>query len=145
VFRNAVVFNPTQPVTLSAAITTGAGLGVVRNPVALANQITTWVRPREPSRTARRNSICPGLDGTGNVGWTIPAAVASSTSQRQSPRRDPGRWARAIYSQDNNTKTVQTLLTYRRQVGESHSFDVVGGYEWSEFRKTLAMVRASGS
>jgi len=49
-----------------------------------------------------------------------------------------------VYSQDNNTKTVQTLLTYRKQVGENHSLDVVGGYEYSKFTKTVAMGQGIG-
>src|SRR5207247_9152882 len=49
-----------------------------------------------------------------------------------------------VYSQDNQTKTVQTLLTYRRQLGESHSLDVVGGYEYSKFTKNLAMGQGIG-
>jgi len=49
-----------------------------------------------------------------------------------------------VYSQDNATKTLQTLLTYRRQLGEAHSLDVVGGYEYSKFTKTVAMGQGIG-
>src|SRR5207302_5437401 len=33
----------------------------------------------------------------------------------------------------NATVTVQTLATLKRQLGESNSLDVVGGYEYSKF------------
>src|SRR2546425_54645 len=36
-------------------------------------------------------------------------------------------------SLDNTTVTLQTLLTLRRQFGDIHSLDVVGGYEFSKF------------
>src|SRR2546426_5603079 len=37
------------------------------------------------------------------------------------------------YDLDNSTRTVQTLLTFRRQVGEAHSFDIVGGWEYNKY------------
>ncbi len=48
------------------------------------------------------------------------------------------------YDLDNSTRTLQTLLTFRRQIGEAHSFDVVGGYEYNKFTSNLFMAQGIG-
>ena len=45
---------------------------------------------------------------------------------------------------DNTTVTLQTLLTLRRQLGDIHSFDVVGGYEFSKFNTGTLLTDGRG-
>jgi iron complex outermembrane receptor protein len=147
VFQNAVVFNPTQPVNLSNGnYYEVPGSASLRNPVALANQLTdVGQTTRTLANGTAELDLVPGMTGQVTVGLDY----SGGGRQLYFPNANPlgaslGGGLARIYSQDNNTKTVQALLTYRRQVGESHSFDVVGGYEWSEFRKTLSMGQGTG-
>ena len=118
----------------------------LRNPVALANQITDLGQTtRTLANGTAEIDLVPGLTGQVTVGLDY----AGGGRQIYFPNANPlggtlGGGLARVYSQDNNTKTVQTLLTFRRQVGESHSFDMVGGYEYSEFKKTLAMGQGIG-
>ena len=150
VFQNAAVYNPTQPVTVTDALGTHyyevPGSQSLRNPVALANQITDLGQTtRTLANGTAEIDLVPGLTGQVTVGLDY----AGGGRQIYFPNANPlggtlGGGLARVYSQDNNTKTVQTLLTFRRQVGESHSFDMVGGYEYSEFKKTLAMGQGIG-
>jgi iron complex outermembrane receptor protein len=150
VFQNAVVYNPTQPVTVTDATGTHyyevPGSQSLRNPVALANQITDLGQTtRTLANGTAELDLVPGLTGQVTVGLDY----SGGGRQLYFPNANPlggtlGGGLARIYSQDNSTKTLQTLLTYRRQVGESHSLDVVGGYEFSEFRKSLAMGQGIG-
>ncbi len=150
VFQNAAVYNPTQPVTVTDALGTHyyevPGSQSLRNPVALANQITDLGQTtRTLANGTAEIDLVPGLTGQVTVGLDY----SGGGRQIYFPNANPlggtlGGGLARIYSQDNNTKTVQTLLTFRRQVGESHSFDVVGGYEYSEFKKSLAMGQGIG-
>lgn len=140
VLQNVAIFNPTQPVTVIDPASGKpvyyelAGQRSVRNPVALANQIvdignTTRTLGNATAEldlmrgvTASLNLGVDRSDGARDVYLPLasPVGAASGGYARQS-------------SQDNTTVTLQTLLTVRRQVGDIHSFDVVGGYEFSKF------------
>jgi len=87
----------------------------------------------------------PGLTGQVTVGLDYSAGGRDIYFPIANPLgRTLGNGLARVYSQDNQTKTVQTLLTYRRQLGESHSLDVVGGYEYSKFTKNVAMGQGIG-
>ncbi len=147
VFQNAVIFNPTQPVKLNdSTYYEVVGSNSLRNPVALATQITD---KGQTTRTLANGSaefdFVPGLTGQVTVGLDYSAGGRDMYFPNTNPLgRTLGGGLARVYSQDNNTRTVQTLLTFRRQVGENHSFDVVGGYEFSEFTKTVAMGQGIG-
>ncbi|OLE73222.1 MAG: hypothetical protein AUG74_04755 [Bacteroidetes bacterium 13_1_20CM_4_60_6] len=150
VFQNAVIFDPTQPVTVTDASGTHyyevTGSTSVRNPVALAQQVTdVGNTTRTIGNTTAELDLAPGL--TGQV--TVGVDHAGGGRQIYYPRANPvgaalgGGLARQ-YDVSNSTVTVQNLLTYRRQVGEVHSFDIVGGYEYSKYTKNLFMAEGKG-
>jgi len=140
VFQNVAIFNPTQPVTVvdpASGLTNYyelVGQTSVRNPVALANQITDIGQTtRTLGNATAELDLMPGLTAQVNVG------VDRSDGSRNIylPKASPvgasfGGLARQS-SLDNTTVTLQTLLTLRRQFGDIHSLDVVGGYEFSKF------------
>ncbi len=150
VFQNAIVFNPTQPVMVTD--TTGthyyevAGSQSLRNPVALANQVTDLGQTtRTLANGTAEVDLVPGLTGQVTVGLDYSGGGRQIYFPIANPLgRTLGNGLARIYNQDNATQTVQTLLTFRRQVGEVHSFDVVGGYEYSKFTKKLAMGQGIG-
>jgi len=147
VFQNAAVFNPTLPIMVNdTTYYEVPGSQSLRNPVALANQVSNL---GQTTRTLANGSaeldIVPGLTGQVTVGLDYSAGGRQIYFPIANPLgRTLGNGLARVYSQDNSTKTVQTLLTYRRQVGEAHSLDVVGGYEYSKFTKDVAMGQGKG-
>jgi iron complex outermembrane receptor protein len=149
VFQNVAIFNPTQPVMVTDSTGTHyyePGGTSLRNPVALANQIT------DIGQTTRTlGNATAELDLVTGLTAQVTVGLDHSGGGRQMyfPNSNPvgqalgGGLARQ-YDLDNSTQTVQTLLTFKRQVGENHNFDVVGGYEYSKFRTNLFMAQGIG-
>src|SRR5437660_776172 len=146
VFQNAANLDPTHPVMANDTTYYEPGGNTLRNPVALANQITDVGRTtRTLANGTAEIDLVPGLTGQVTVGLDYSAGGRDIYFPIANPLgRTLGNGLARVYSQDNQTKTVQTLLTYRRQLGESHSLDVVGGYEYSKFTKNLAMGQGIG-
>jgi len=146
VFQNAANLDPTQPVMANDSTYYEPGGNSLRNPVALANQITDHGQTtRTLANGTAEIDLVPGLTGQVTVGLDYSAGGRQIYFPIANPLgRTLGNGLARVYSQDNNTKTVQTLLTYRKQVGEAHSLDVVGGYEYSKFTKTVAMGQGIG-
>ncbi|OLE63557.1 MAG: hypothetical protein AUG74_13740, partial [Bacteroidetes bacterium 13_1_20CM_4_60_6] len=146
VFQNAANLDPTHPVNVNDSTYYEPGGNSLRNPVALANQITDVGRTtRTLANGTAELDLVPGLTGQVTVGLDYSAGGRDIYFPIANPLgRTLGNGLARVYSQDNQTKTVQTLLTYRRQLGESHSLDVVGGYEYSKFTKNLAMGQGIG-
>ncbi len=149
VFQNVAIFNPTQPIMFTDALGTRffeSGSSSVRNPVALAEQITdVGHTTRTLGNASAELDLVPGLTGQVTVG------VDQSDGDRQLyyPLKNPVGVAlgNALAQQsglENSTRTLQGLLTFRRQLGEVHSFDVVGGYEYTKFKSNLVMARGIG-
>ncbi|HVE77563.1 MAG TPA: SusC/RagA family TonB-linked outer membrane protein [Gemmatimonadaceae bacterium] len=142
VFTNVAMFNPTRPVFVTDAVTgarvyyeTGTGVQSLRNPVALAEQINDVGNTnRVLGNVQAEMDLLPGLTGTVNFG----ADVTGGTRRTYFPKANPvGAQFNGLARQanrDNSSVTLQTLLTYRREFADVHSFDIVGGYEFSEYR-----------
>jgi len=146
VFQNAANLNPTQPVNTNDSTYYEPGGNSLFNPVALANQITDQGRTtRTLANGTAEVDLVPGLTGQVTVGLDYSAGGRNIYFPLASPLgRTLGNGLARVYSQDNSTKTIQTLLTYRKQLGEAHSLDVVGGYEYSKFAKNVAMGQGIG-
>ena len=149
VFQNVAIFNPTQPITVTDPLGTRyfeTGASSVRNPVALAEQVTDIGHTiRTLGNATAELDLAQGLTGQVTVG------VDQSTGDRQLyyPLANPvgvalGNGLAQQSNLENSTRTLQGLLTFRRQLGEVHSFDVVGGYEYTKFKSNLVMARGIG-
>ena len=146
VFMNAAIFNPTRPVTVVDDETgqvnfyeAGVGRLSVRNPVAMANQVqdfgsTTRALGNVTADMDLFPSIIPGLTGSLNLGADITDGIRQIYLPRSSPigAEWGGRAQQA--NRDNRSVTFQSLLTYRTSVLEQHDVDIVGGYEFNEYR-----------
>ncbi|HVH08992.1 MAG TPA: SusC/RagA family TonB-linked outer membrane protein [Gemmatimonadales bacterium] len=149
-FLNAVIFNPTQPVTVTDATgtryyETGAA-SVPYNPVAIVQQITDIGNTtRTLGNATAELDLLPGLTGQVTVGLDHSAGARDTYYPNSIPwgARLGGGLARQ-YALDQSTQTLQTLLTLRRQIGEIHSLDVVGGYEYTKFASDLIMAQGQG-
>src|SRR5207237_9493880 len=138
--------DPRGPVVLNETTYCEPGGSSLRTPVALAKQITDLGRTtRTLANGTAEIDLVPGLTGQVTVGLDYSAGGRDIYFPIANPLgRTLGNGLARVYSQDNQTKTVQTLLTYRRQLGEAHSLDVVGGYEYSKFTKNVAMGQGIG-
>ena len=144
VFQNIAVFNPTRPIFVTNPTTQaqeyyeiGLGRQSVRNPVALANQILDFGNTmRTLANVTTSYSIFPSLIAQVNVG------LDRSNGQRNIylPR------ASAVGSEFNGlaqqaqralaNNNLQALLTWSPVVGNDIDFDIVGGYEFTDFDNT---------
>jgi iron complex outermembrane receptor protein len=137
VFQNVAVFNPTRPVFDSTGkyYEIGPGSQSVRNPVGLAEQIQDFgTTNRTLGNVSAELDLVAGLTGRINVGVDKSAGVRQIYLPRSSPvGAQFGGLARQV-NRDNQSKTLQTMLTLSRQFGGVHDLDVVGVYEFSEHR-----------
>ncbi|MES3033540.1 MAG: SusC/RagA family TonB-linked outer membrane protein [Gemmatimonadota bacterium] len=144
VFQNVAVFNPTNPIFVTDPTTQaqryyeiGIGRQSVRNPVALANQtvdegqtmrtlanVTTSLQIF-PSLIAQLNVGTDRSNGQRNVYLPKDGAVGSEFGGLAQQAQ------RALSNQ-----TLQSLLTWSPTVGNEIDFDIVGGYEYTDFDNT---------
>jgi iron complex outermembrane receptor protein len=141
VFTNMAIFNPTFPVQVVDTVTKalayyemGAGAQSVRNPVALANQITDQ---------APENRVLGNITGTVmlmtglTAQTTLGADYTNSVRQTYVPRTSPlgaefsGLARQAERSLQN--LNFQQLLTATPKIGTRQELEIVGGYEYSSF------------
>jgi iron complex outermembrane receptor protein len=141
VFTNMAIYNPTLPVQTTDPTTgqtvyyeMGAGAQSVRNPVALAEQI----QDRAPENRILGNLtgsllIVDGLTAQ----TTLGVDYTSSVRQTYIPRTNPlGAEFDGIARQAQRSLqnlNFQQLLTATPKLGDKHEFEIVGGYEFSQF------------
>ena len=144
VFENVATFNPTQPITVTDSLGTRyyeVGGTTIRNPVALANQITNIGQTTRTLGNAEAElDVVHGLTAKINVGLDH----SNGARQEYYPKANPlgralGNGLGQQQDLENSTQTLQTLLTYTGQVGEGNSLDFVGGYEYSKFKTNWVM------
>lgn len=149
VFQNVAIFNPTQPITVTDSLGVRyfeTGATSVRNPVALAEQITDIGQTtRTIGNVGAELQLSSGLSGKVTVG------IDQSSGGRQLyyPKANPvgaslGGGLARLYDLDNAMRTFQGLLTYQGQVGDGNSLDLVGGYEYTNFKSDLFMGQGIG-
>jgi TonB-linked SusC/RagA family outer membrane protein len=132
-FTNMVIFNPTRPVHNADGTFYEVGTGAqdVRNPVALAEQISD-VSPE--NRLLGNFSATVGVLDNLTAQTTIGADNTNAVRRTYFPRVSPlganyngyGRQA----ERSLQTLNFQQLLTYSPRMGNSHELEVVGGYEY---------------
>ncbi|MDP9179660.1 MAG: SusC/RagA family TonB-linked outer membrane protein, partial [Gemmatimonadota bacterium] len=141
VFINMVEFNPTRPIFVTDPVTgqptffeTGSGRQSVRNPVALAAQLQDVGRSTLALGNVSADlDLLPSLTGTVNVGVNRTDGTRSTYWPRISPAGAEFS-GRALQSNRDNTLTnLSTFLNFHPQFSTRHSFDLLGGYEYSEY------------
>jgi len=148
VFQNVVVYNPTLPITMTDSLGTHYydPAGSVHNPVAMANQlIDIGHTTRTLGNASADFDVAPGLTARVNVGLDHSSGDRQEYYPNASPvGRSLGNGLAQQQNLDNATQTIQTQLTYQRQVGEGTSLDVVGGYEYSKFKSNWVQAEGIG-
>ncbi len=148
VFMNVAIFNPTQPISVTDSTGTRyyeSGSTSVRNPVALARQVANV-----GNATRTLGNASAEFDLASGITAKVAAGVDQSTGDRQIyfPKANPvgvalGGGLAQQQTLENSTRTLQTLLTLNRQSGVN-SFDIVGGYEFTEFESNLIGAQGVG-
>lgn len=140
VFVNMVDYNPTLPVTVVDPVTGQPaffeipGQTTVRNPVALANQILDDGRS-----TLALGNVSADVDILSNLTGSVNVGVNRTDGSRSTywPRASlvgaefNGRAVRS--NRDNTLVNLSTFLNFRPQFSDRQSFDMLGGYEFSEY------------
>ena len=150
--QNMVVFNPTQPVTVTNPDTgeeefyeLGTGRQSVRNPVAIAEQLQD-----EASTSRTLASLGIGLDLLPSLTAQLVGGVDRSASNRRTylPRESAigAEWeGRALQQERDITNiTFQGTLTWDQSFGEDHRLDVVGGFETADYDLRTFSAEARG-
>ncbi len=150
VFMNEVIFNPTHPVTVTDSTGThfyeiGPGSQSVRNPVGLAEQIQDFgTTNRTLGNISADLDMLPGLTGRINVGVDKSEGLRQIYLPKASPVGAPTSGLARQINRDNTSQTFQGMLTYTRQFGGVHDLDVVGVYEYSQYRIQQFQAEAQG-
>ncbi|MGH7672840.1 MAG: SusC/RagA family TonB-linked outer membrane protein [Gemmatimonadales bacterium] len=146
VFQNVAIYDPTQPVIDTATgkfFEIGPGAVSVRNPVALAEQIADFGNTTRVLGNAMAElDLVPGLTAQVNLGVDRSGGIRQIYWPRANPAGAEFNGRARQEELDNTSVVLQTYLTLRRRVGEHHDFDVVGGYEFSEYK--TSSFRAEG-
>ncbi len=141
VLQNAAIFNPTFPITVTDPTTQqtsfyeiGTGRQSVRNPVALARQtIDEGETIRTLANVTTSLQIFPSLIAQLNVGSDRSNGQRNVYLPRGgSVGSEFGGLARQAQRALSN-QTLQSLLTWSPTVGNEIDFDIVGGYEYTDF------------
>ncbi len=139
VFQNMVTFNPTRPILNPTAggnpyYELGTGRQGQRNPVALANQVLdNAVTNRTLGNLTGSYELFQGLTGSVNVGVDKSSSVRNHYFPAISPAGAEYNGLAAIDNRTVSSATVQTLLTYKPNIGENKEFEIVGGYEHADY------------
>jgi len=141
VFTNMAIFNPTRPVRVTNATTQqttfyeiAPGAQTVRNPVALAEQVEDFApETRVLGNVTVGLSLLPTLVAQTMLGADYTDAVRQTYFPRTNPvgAQFNGLARQAQRSLQN--LNFQQLLTWTPELGELQEFEMVGGYEYSEF------------
>jgi len=147
VFQNVAIYDPTQPITYTDA--TGTHFyesgSSVRNPVALAKQL---IDIGQTTRTLGNATAEVDVVGGLTAQFTIGLDHAAGGRQTYYPNKSPignalGGGVARLVDLNNESRTLQTLLTYRRESGD-RSFDIVGGYEYNKFKRDSVIAQGTG-
>lgn len=142
VFNNMVTFNPTRPIMNPTPggdpyYEVGPGRQSLRNPVALSYQVADKANTnRTLGNISGSYSLFGGLSASVNVGLDKSGSVRNHYFPAISPAGAEYNGLAAVDNRSTSAATVQTLLTYKPDLGESREFEIVGGYEHADYTVT---------
>jgi TonB-linked SusC/RagA family outer membrane protein len=152
VFVNMVQFNPTKPITVTDPTTgivtfseIGPGAQADRNPVGLVNQVQAFGKSNRvlANGSAEFDVFNPltarvlvGIDRSdGNRSDYLPLASPSGAGFGGDARQA----ARTLLS-----KTIQTVATFHPELSGNSTFDLLGGYEYTDYSMSEFVSEAQG-
>jgi len=141
VFTNMAIYNPTLPIRVLDSATSqqkfyemGAGSQSVRNPVALAEQITDQApENRVLGNVTGTLLILDGLTSTTTLGADYTNSVRQTYIPRNSPIGAEFNGVAAQQQKSLQNLNFQQLLTATPKLGDKQELEVVGGYEYSSY------------
>jgi len=139
VFNNMVTYNPTRPILNPVAggnpyYELGTGRQGQRNPVALVNQVVdNATTNRTLGNITGSYAFLDFLTGSVNVGLDKSTSVRNHYFPAISPAGAEYSGLAAIDNRNTSAATVQTLLTFKPNIGTSQEFELIGGYEHADY------------
>ena len=139
VFNNMVTFNPTRDILNSTTggnpyYEIGTGRQSQRNPVALINQVTDKATTnRTLGNITASYTIFDPLVATVNVGFDKTGSNRNHYFPAISPSGAEYNGLAAIDNRETSSATIQTLMTYKPNLGASQEFEIIGGYEHADY------------
>ena len=147
-FQNIIDFRPTLPVNDDASsdgFFEQGGSFAPRNPVALAEQLDEVARTtRTLGNINAELDLVPGLSATVNYGGDRSVGRREGYFSRFSVIAENVRGAAFQRDLERTSSTLQTYLTYNIRNSGAHSFNVLGGYEYSEFDTREVSIQGQG-
>jgi iron complex outermembrane receptor protein len=135
VFVNMAIFNPTEPIVDSTGryFELGTGAQSIRNPVALANQIIDLGNStRTLANATAEMDLAPGLTASVNVGVDQAEGIRQIYFPNSSPVGAQWQGLARQTNRGNASVTFQSQVNLRKILGQVHSIDIVGAYEYTE-------------
>ena len=135
VINNALKADPTQPVYNPDGTFREPSALSVRNPVALATQITDVTRGDRliANADATLFLIPEQLSFRTNIAYDVDYALRKAYQPSISPVASTIRGRALVESNRYSNRLLETYLTYNNTFNEQHALNVVGGYSWQEF------------
>lgn len=146
VINNALKADPTRPIYNPDGTFNEYSVLSVRNPVALAKQITDVTKGDRTivSADATFFFIPKILSFKTNVAYDVDNAVRKAYQPIVSA---PARTVNGRALVENNkysNRLMETYLTYENIFNEKHALNVVGGYSWQDFDSYNSSILATG-
>jgi len=139
VFNNMVTFNPTRAILNPTAggnpyFEVGPGRQDQRNPVGLINQVVdNAVTNRTLGNITTSYTIFAPLTASVNVGFDKTGSNRNHYFPAISPAGAEFNGQAAIDNRSTSSATVQSVLTYKPNLGQNNEFEIVGGYEYAKY------------
>lgn len=134
-FLNMISFNPTRPVKNAdgSYYEVGAGSQDVRNPVALAEQVSDFGKTtRTLGNIQAQLDLFAGLSAQVNVGLDRAQASRRSYYPKASPVGAQYNGQAIQKNREHSSATFTSYLTYRPELPGSQNLDLLAGYEYTE-------------
>lgn len=145
VINNALKADPTQPIYKADGTYNEYAISV-RNPVALANQISDVTRgDRFIFNTSGTYFLIPkALSFKVNLAYDIDNSMRKAYQPKASPIT-AGIGGRALVENNKySNQLIETYLTYDKSFNEKHALNLIGGYSYQNFDNYYSNVLAAG-
>jgi TonB-dependent starch-binding outer membrane protein SusC len=146
VINNALKADPTQPVYNADGTFHEFSALSVRNPVALAKQITDVTKGDRTiiSTDATFFFIPKILSFKTNLAYDVDNAIRKAYQPIASAPAKSINGRALVENNKYSNRLIETYLTYNNTFNQKHALNVVGGYSWQEFDTYNQSILATG-
>lgn len=146
IINNALKADPTQPVYKEDGSFNEYSKTSVRNPVAMAKQVSDKTKGDRfiGSADATLFILPKELSAKVNFGYDVDNVSRKAYQPRTSVVAENVEGRALTENNKYSNYILETYLTYNKNFNKIHNLNVVGGYSWQEFENLTATVKAEG-